>query len=221
MKIELDDLGRLKVALSKEDLSRLDLRFEQIKYQDEKVRALLWELMKDAGHLSGFDYKPGGRLLIEVFPAPDFGCLIYFTVLEQEREAEQEQKDNGIGQQATSDQSAVSCRGLRPRSRLKMKKASTEPYIFEFAASGDLLSAVEKLKPYAGQIGKSELYRWKDRYRLVLFPDVDAMSALPLLSEYGAPTGSGRPAAAFTREHGELIAGRDAVREIGRWLGKQ
>ena len=73
--------GSLRVELSADELHTFQLSYSQLNYQNEKTKRLLKTVLEGAGRMVGFCQKPH-RLLIEVFPAPDRGCTLYFTPLE-------------------------------------------------------------------------------------------------------------------------------------------
>ena len=59
------------------------MTYEQLDYANEPTRRMMEALLRSAGGVTGFDGGKG-RLLIEVFPAPEEGCVIYFTRLGEE-----------------------------------------------------------------------------------------------------------------------------------------
>ncbi|HCC34958.1 MAG TPA: hypothetical protein DEQ02_04725, partial [Ruminococcaceae bacterium] len=142
MNVEHEEPGRLKIFLKKDDMRQLDITFDQLDYNDAKTRRVLWTILSDVGAASSF-ISTGSRLLIEVFPASDNGCVIYFTLLKKEQDTHR---------------------------RLKLKKQNLQPAVFEFTSTEDLLSAFSALyKDANGRIDRSDLYRFEDRYRLVVF----------------------------------------------------
>jgi hypothetical protein len=83
--IEMSSSDTLKVILDRNDMRRLNITFEELDYENQATRSILKELLTDAGRLAGFSSKCT-RMLIEVFPAPDGGCLLYFTKLSASRQ---------------------------------------------------------------------------------------------------------------------------------------
>ena len=67
MNILLEQEGRLKITLNREDLLRFDMTYEQLDYANEPTRRMMEALLRSAGGVTGFDGGKG-RLLIEVFP---------------------------------------------------------------------------------------------------------------------------------------------------------
>jgi hypothetical protein len=111
VRIEQDMPGRLKVSLKKEDMQKLSLDLDHLDYNDDRTREVLQMLLRDAGKLAGFSHC--GRLLIEAFPTPSEGCILYFTCLEKEK----------------------------PR-RLQIVRNESSPYIFGFDSCEEAIKAL-------------------------------------------------------------------------------
>ena len=97
-----------------------------------------------------------------------------------------------------------------------------KPQFFDFDGIDNLISATCALKNVVTSNNQlSELYRMDNNgYRLLIYPDNELSASLwAILSEYCQRKGDGNIAAAFTREHGELIAGGDAIGKISKSCG--
>ncbi len=68
------------VELTAKELLEFKLTYCQLHYENAKTKALINTLLRGAQKMVGFA-KPAGKLLIEVYPAPEQGCVIYFTNL--------------------------------------------------------------------------------------------------------------------------------------------
>lgn len=193
MNILLEQEGRLKITLNREDLGRFHMTYEQLDYANEPTRHMMETLLKSAGGITGFD-GGDGRLLIEVFPAPEEGCVIYFTRLAGEE--------------------------TQPPQRFRLRHASrAQPTVFHFADSGSLLDAIGRLHGSGSRPSDSSLYALAGDYRLVLYPKEEQQHSIRLLlQEYGKELPGNRAAMAYLREHGRLLCGSNAVEEIGRYL---
>ena len=66
--------------LSAPELQSFHLTYGQLNLQNGKTQCLLQSLLSTAGKMVGFQ-KGKGKLLVEVYPAPEQGCTIYFTAL--------------------------------------------------------------------------------------------------------------------------------------------
>jgi negative regulator of genetic competence, sporulation and motility len=82
MNIQKEGIDSIRVDLTADELQEFRLTYPLLNYQDQKTRRLLDQLLKNAGALLGF-VRSGGKLLIEIFPAPRQGCTVYFTNLEK------------------------------------------------------------------------------------------------------------------------------------------
>ena len=88
------------------------------------------------------------------------------------------------------------------------------PYVYELECAGDMLDVLQRLYRMNTR-GDCKLLRFGSRYRLILSPYFALKgSTETILKEYGRLCGIGRPAAAFSMEHGELLS-RDAVNQVG------
>lgn len=195
MTIELTSNDTLKIVLNRHDMRRLNITFDQLDYENQETRSILKELLSDAGRLTGFSSKCA-QMLIEAFPGPDGGCLLYFTKLPASRQT------------------------LSSHSGLKIKKepaASPAPqHIFEFSCCSDMLAGtdfLERQKLYKSPV-HSSLYVRGDAYRLVLGWEVSREEAESCLCEFGKYVGQGPHAAAVTAEHWRLIRGSDVLEKL-------
>ena len=80
MHIQKEAGNRFMVELTAPELQQFHLTYNQLNLQNTKTKVLLQSLISNAGKMVGFR-KGEGKLLIEVYPAPEQGCLIYFTNL--------------------------------------------------------------------------------------------------------------------------------------------
>lgn len=80
MHIEKESPDSFMVELTQGELGSFQLTYQQLTYQNPKTRHLLKFLLNHAGEMVGF-YKGEEKLLVEVYPAPLKGCVIYFTKL--------------------------------------------------------------------------------------------------------------------------------------------
>lgn len=84
MNISLESPGRLVIVLSHSELQNLGLTYQSIDYSRENSRTVIQGLLSTAAEKTGFDPK-GGRLVIEVFPSPDMGCILCFSKSQSRR----------------------------------------------------------------------------------------------------------------------------------------
>lgn len=193
MKIQPEEPGRLKITLTEKELAGYGLTYEQLDYDRPETRKVINTLIQAASVQTGFSFS-SGRLLVEVFSAPSGGCTIYFTLLDSRSEK---------------------------RSQIKLKRIypAGNPYTFEFATGSDMLAAVEQLyRREDSQNLKSYLYLLEGRYRLVLYPQPGDRYTPLLMGEYACSVCHTPALAAYTAEHGKILATGDAIRRIGHAL---
>lgn len=182
--------------MSAEELKQHGLSYKDLDYGDEAARVFLLGLLKRANEENGFKYRCFSKMLIEVFPSPGFGCVIYFTCVE-EREPDK-------------------------KSRLRLKRRRGSPYIYEFENSTDLLDALRALAKagiHMDTEADSVLYLIDGRYRLVIYPAGEYKSSmLFILEEYGRKVSGSAASEAYLSEHGKVLAEGDVVEKIGGLL---
>lgn len=211
MIIQLEEPGRLKILLTEAELHQFSLSYEQLDYSDPTTRRALGALMAEASAETGFRFRPG-QLLIEAFPAPAGGCALYFTLLD---EGQTSGRLADAARSLTLKTGGEKKRGWR--GRLRLKTAGNYAYVFEFADVGDLLDAVEQLYIQPDAVAtRADLYLLNGRYRLLLHPRPGDHKTSMLLGEYAAAACHTAAAAAYTAEHGRLLAKDRAVQQIGK-----
>ncbi len=78
MRIYFESPERLKIELDGADMKDLNVTYDELDYNSDKTRQVMDELLTRIGAEHNFD-TGSGRLLIEVFPSDNGGCVIYFT----------------------------------------------------------------------------------------------------------------------------------------------
>ena len=69
---------KLKIILTKEDMTSFDITNENLDYTSAKTRKALGSILERAKEQTGFDIK-NDRLYIQVFPSVDGGCEMFLT----------------------------------------------------------------------------------------------------------------------------------------------
>lgn len=118
MKIEAPEENKIVVRLTADDMTKLHITYEEMDYANIETRRVIWTLLDEARRELGRDIDPSGRMLIEALPAREGGCVLQFTVLEQEH---------------------------KPQRHLTMKKSRT-PIVYEFTSAQRLLDAAENVR---------------------------------------------------------------------------
>lgn len=80
MRMTFESPERLRIELDPADMSDLNVTVEELDYGSDKTRRILSELLTRVGAQELLAPETGRRL-IEVFPADNGGCTIYFTAL--------------------------------------------------------------------------------------------------------------------------------------------
>lgn len=80
MRMETIDSHRIMVELTKDDLIKLNITYEEMDYSNIETRRVIWTLLDEARRTLGCDIDPSGKLTVEAIPAPDGGCFLQFTV---------------------------------------------------------------------------------------------------------------------------------------------
>lgn len=187
MKIEAPESNKIVIRLTAGDLSKLHITYEEMDYANIETRRVIWTLLDEARRELGRDIDPSGRMLIEALPAKEGGCVLRFTVLQQEEQVQQP--------------------------RLSLRR-SVSPLIYEFANAQlvlDAAAAVRRLKAFPAE---SELYRQAGCYRLIVSPAGKNELLTIALTEFGALCAQGELPAAITREHWREVCGVHALERI-------
>lgn len=185
MRIEQKDGGRVKITLDTEDMKKYDITFAELDYNRIDTKRIVWELLSKARAETGFEFY-GGNLLVEAFPEPNGGCVLYFSTV-----------NNG------------------KNGRLRLYRGLFGPYIFKFKNCTDMMNACYELKKVMGRhILKSELYEYEQCYFLALYSASKLDSSIRnVISEYGEAFGEGRKIT-YIAEHGKLLASPNAIETI-------
>ena len=75
--------GKIKIALTKEELAAYSLSAESIDYGREETRIVFRELLDGAKKSMGFDAE-GDKVFVQIYTAKDGGCEIFVTKIEPE-----------------------------------------------------------------------------------------------------------------------------------------
>ncbi len=74
---------KIKIVLSREDLTKRHLTYRQLDYDDVRTRKMIWEIFDLAKDQTGFD-AAREKVCIELFPKKSGGCEIYATKVKDE-----------------------------------------------------------------------------------------------------------------------------------------
>ncbi len=190
MKMELLGSDKLKILLASDDMTKLDITYDQLDYKDADTRRVILELLGRARTQTGFDASYG-KLFIEAFPDIEGGCILYFSLVNREEPS--------------------------GKKKLRIKSSpSAAPIIYEFPSMDTLLHAAAALHAQCGSfIYKNTLYRIGTGYRLLVYPfDKYDNTVRMVLNEFGKFTGDGLLCASFTAEHGKPLIENLAIEKL-------
>ncbi len=159
MKIESNGEEKITVTLSQTDMSDLDITYDEMDYSNIETRRVIWTILDKARKTLGKAVDTDGKLVIEVAPSEDGGCILHFT---------------------SSPFSDIKC-----KKRLIMKK-DAEPILFcpwDDNSFIDCLRIITKLKDF---IKASEPYKYKNKLYIIVRPNLTfSEKILHILCEFG------------------------------------
>lgn len=196
MNIEKLSPDKLRVTLDGPELDRYDLDYISISNESPGTRRMLGDILKAAQSSVGFSAK-GCRLLVEVVPGKDEGCVLYVTRTAAEK----------------------------PHPHRTAAHAARGGYILLCETLEDAIGAVRRFAYYPDiPLRKSALYEMDGRYALSFSPvrfgmdDGRFTALLSELSEYGKAAASSPVSEAMMAEHGSVIAPDRAVEQFIRYF---
>lgn len=171
MNIEMPQNGRLEFRLDSQDLSELNITFDELDYSNIETRRVVWTLIDMARKNLHLDFDLTGRLLVEVYPERAGGCRLCITVLP------------------------------KPELNISVTaKPIFTQHIFEFSLD-DLLDFAEQIKKLPATCDDGELFSDGTKYRLIIPLSNSQQSLKALMHEYGIYKGSDEFTLSYTREH--------------------
>lgn len=159
MKIDSNSEGKITVALSNEDMNELDITYDELDYSNIETRRVIWTLLDKAGQQLGRCIDTDSKLLIEVSPDKEGGCVLHFTFL------------------PLTD--------IKSKKRLVMKKEA-EPILFTANNESDFLDCIKLLGTLKNNLISVECYKHKNKFKLLLYTKLTFSNSLVfILSEFG------------------------------------
>ncbi len=182
MNITVQAENTICIELTSQDMTELDITYEELDYSNIETRRVLWTLLDEAKHTLGRDIRLTQKMLIEAVPDENGGCRIYFSVAEEP-----------FGKS-----------GKKQLIKLTGTKTVCQ------SVSIDNIGALSQVLQKNNCISKSELYTDGEKYRLIVCQKPSFTGDLTaVLREYCdiCDTSS----ASYTSEHWKLLASPDAV----------
>ncbi len=143
MKIEANGEEKIAVTLSDEDMHELDITYDEMDYSNIETRRVIWTILDEAKRVLGKSINTDGRLLVQVSPADDGGCLMLFTQMPL-----QESKN---------------------KKRLIMKK-DAEPILFRAFDSNAFVDCLHLLKKAPQTMKNFELFEFNNNFYIIIYP---------------------------------------------------
>ncbi len=197
MELILISNSKLKVMLSKDDMTAFSISCDTLDYDNTETRRVFWQILDEAKHKTGFD-AASDKVFVQVYPSRSGGCEMYVTKLNSD------DRSNGT--------SYVS---MKVKKSLK-KALNYELYCFD---SVDKMLLVCKHLESLGYTEESSAYiDEKGRYYLLLCDmNVDhgknSVSMFPFISEY-AIKHTGGAVYPYIKEYCKTIISQKAVKEL-------
>jgi adapter protein MecA 1/2 len=198
--MNIQQLGpdRLRILLDPKDLDKYDLDYYSISKESPGTKRLLKEILSQA-QKSGFNaYRC--KILIEVLPGKNSGCILYLTKSPFEKPAQR--SHSNCGDRAEREGYILSCRSLE-----------------------DTIEAIGHFSNYPDlPVKQSSLYSFDGGYYLIFTPvslglDRDRLvSLLAALSEYGDTENCTPVREAMLKEHGSSILESRAIENFIRYF---
>ncbi len=84
IKIQADGDEKIYVTLTKTDMISLDITYDELDYSNIETRRVIWTVLDEASRVLGKTLNIDNRLLVQVAPADDGGCLLLFSQLPEQ-----------------------------------------------------------------------------------------------------------------------------------------
>ncbi len=182
MNITVQAENTICIELTRQDMTELDITYEELDYSNIETRRVLWTLLDEAKHTLGRDIRLTQKMLIEAVPDENGGCRIYFSV------ADEHYPKSGKKQLVKLSGTKTVCQSV----------------------SIDNIGALAQVLQKHNCISKSELYTDGEKYRLIVSQKPSFAGDLTaILREYCEICDN--LSVPFTSEHWKLLASPDAV----------
>ena len=159
MKIEAIGEEKILVALSDKDLNELDITYDEMDYSNIETRRVIWTILDEAKRSLGKPIDTEGKILIEVTPSDDGGCVMCFTTMP-----------------ATD---------YKSKKKLIMKKEA-EPILFKAMDENAFLDTLNTLKCNTDAYKSLDLFSFDNNIYFVIYPKLTSTERLTyILSDFG------------------------------------
>lgn len=209
MNIEMLSPDKLKVVLTNVDLSRYELSYLTISSDDPATKRMVTDILMQARISTGFHFK-NNKLLIEVVPGKNNGCVLYLTKSPAPARTFRKPLRESDGEISEIPEA------VRP-----MPSA----YILSCGCLDDTIDAINCFAEFPDIVlRKSSLYDVNGNYCLLFSPVAPGLdqrrlfSLLTELSEFGSTEKADPIHEAMIAEHGRAISPERAVEKMMRFF---
>lgn len=159
MKIEAISDEKILVALSDKDMDELGITYDEMDYSNIETRRVIWTILDEAKHSLGKPLDTEGKILIEVTPSDDGGCIMCFTAM------------------PTAD--------YKSRKKLVMKK-EIEPLLFKALDEDAFLDTLKILDTQNDLYKSFHIYLYRKNIYFVIYPEISKADKITyILSDFG------------------------------------
>ncbi|MDR0913919.1 MAG: adaptor protein MecA [Oscillospiraceae bacterium] len=191
MIIEQLDRHKVLISLCNRDMDDFALNFDDMSFADPHAKKILLRLLTLACRKAGIETK-NKRLVVEALPH-DLGCLILMTL------------------ESTAKTSPKVYR---------LKQAATD-YCFAFENSEDFFESVKMLYESGSDYIETSAIAMDGKFYLILTAFKLPKNIVAILREFGSQTGFNSMFKAKLFEAGTLLAGKNAITQIGKAFAKK
>jgi negative regulator of genetic competence, sporulation and motility len=187
LNIESTSKNTIIISLSNDDLQSLGITYEDMDYNTIETRRVIYTLLEEANKTLDKDIHPSGKMFIEAIPDPFGGCVLYFTVFQNDADKEEE----------------------------KPTQMSFFNYLCEFKNENNLIDASRAVLTSFRNPPNSRLYSNGNNYRMVFKVVEDRPKFKAIICEYSDKIFESNLKIIQTTEHWDCICDENAVEKIG------
>ncbi len=224
MKIEKISDTQIQVTLNHSDLMDRNIKISELAYGSKKAQALFKDMMTRAYEDFGFETE-NVPLMIEAVPLSTDSIMIVVTKVEDPSQIEQ--KLDAIGERPThrtfkapEEDRMTDLALMDSNEKAKDSAPKTKSLTYLFEDFDTVCMASHRLQPLF--IGDSSLYKYNDKYFLVLNRNkkahIKAEGLIGILDEFGSRCQNTDLNELFLKEHGKLLVSLHAIDVFAKYL---
>ena len=205
--------SKLKVMLTKNDLSEFSLDTATLDYTNSETKKMFWNILDKAQQTLGFS-TDGHRILVQLYPSKSGGCEMFVTKLGLlPNSCFEGSCDEGNHIEHLDKHHVLHCKNSHYSADAKGKLS-----VFGFDELSSLIGVCRRLRNI-GYDGNSSAYRCDNRKYHLFIDGIEELGFMPpdeftFISEYGKAENT-EAMSYYIAEHGEAICASDAVNILG------